>query len=150
MKALATVLVGLLVLAGCGGDDDGDGGEGNGAKAPTTTVPETPIPTGLSGEDKEVADAAAGLLEARSGEDACFELLGADYVESLGGEDACAKALDPLVTGNFDRVASVRVVKPETQAFADVSGRSGRHVTIRFAKASTGDWNMDAASGLPR
>ena len=155
LARLGVVLIAFLVLVGCG-DDGGEGG-GTGA-APTTTTESAPAPEGgppvrrpggLSGEAAEAADVVVEFLEQPSGEDACFALVGTEYADSLGGQEACARRFDPLVTGRYDTIASVRVVKPGVEAAAEVtSSQGGGRVTLKLAMATTG-WRVDGASGLP-
>jgi hypothetical protein len=89
------------------------------------------------------------LLEQPSGKDACFASLSSAYVESLGGQEACARRYDPLVTGDFNTVGPVRVVKPGVEAVAEVtSSQGGGRVTLRYKRVA-GGWNVIGASGLP-
>jgi hypothetical protein len=139
---------GIAALAGCGGDDDG----GERGTSPATTAAAAgggavARPAGLRGEAAAAADTVVKVLEEASGEDACYEWLGSAYVESLGGQEACARRFDPLVTGDFDRIDSVRVTEPGKSAEAQVSGGGGK-ATLRLALATTG-WRVNGASGLP-
>ena len=149
MRRVAILLLGLVVLAGCGGDDaSGDEGEKKPKAAPQGAVE---APAGLSGEEKKVAAGVTELLEQKSGADACFDSLGAQYVESLGGSEKCGPALDPLVTGDYNKVASIKVVKPGSKAEAEVTPTGGGDpVTLELTFASPGAWNVTGASELPR
>ena len=142
----------LLLLAGCG-EDEGDGNDKTTGAPKTSAEAKTVTPSGLSPEEKKVAAGVAELLEAESGEDACFDSLGARYVQELGGEEKCAQAFDLLVTGDYNTISSVKVLKPGDQgkAVAEVrspGGSSAVKVTLVFA--SPGAWNVTRADNLPR
>ena len=148
MRRLGSVLLTLVVLIGCGGDDD----EGAG---PTQTKPpksgeKAKVPPGLSGEERKAAQTVAAFLNEASGIDACFAWVASDYVDSLGGQKRCAKLYDPLVTGDFSEIRSVRIVEPGARAVAVVAPEGdGEPVDLKLAMATTG-WRVDGASGLPR
>jgi hypothetical protein len=151
-------VAGMAALAGCGGADGGGGGGGatSPATAATTATTATAAgggavarPAGLRGEAAAAADTVVKVLEEASGEDACYEWLGSAYVESLGGQEDCARRFDPLVTGPYDRITSMRVTRPGRSAVAQVTGSgAGGPVTLRLALATTG-WRVNGASGLP-
>jgi hypothetical protein len=150
---LAGFVVAVFALGGCGGNDDKSGTGGRTAATPTATTPAatatTAVPPTLSGEAAEAAKVVAEFLDAPSGADACISLVGTQYADSLGGQGACAKQFDPLVTGPYNRIASVRIVKPGTEAAADVTAaKGGRPVVLKLARATTG-WRINGAAGLP-
>jgi hypothetical protein len=150
MRAPSLLLVGLAVLAGCGGEDDDGGAEKEPKTAPAAKVER---PAGLSREERKVADGVAELLEAKDGDEACFASLGAQYVESLGGNEKCARAFDPLVTGDYNKISSVKVLKPGDQGEAEAevtSASGGSPVELELDFASPGAWNVTGASNLPR
>ena len=73
----------------------------------------------------------------------------AEYLDSLGGEEVCARRFHPVVTGDYDTIASVRILKPEVEAAAEVTAPGGApRVTLKLAMATTG-WRIDGATGLP-
>jgi hypothetical protein len=154
MRPRVLLFVVLVALAGCGDDDENGGSGEKTSTAPKTSAQaKTVTPSGLSPEEKKVAAGVAELLEAESGEDACFEALGAQYVEELGGEEKCAKAFDPLVTGDYNTISSVKVIKPGDQGKAEAevtSSGGGSPVKMTLVFASPGSWNVTRVDNLPR
>jgi len=145
---LSIVLLASLVPLGCGGGDGGDSPSTT-SPAPTEDVALIQRPPGLSGEASAAADVVVELLELPSGAEACFALIGTEYLDSLGGEEVCARRFDPVVTGDYDTIASVRILKPEVEAAAEVTAPGGApRVTLKLAMATTG-WRIDGATGLP-
>lgn len=140
------MLAAAALATGCGGDGDGDDEENGGGKPEPAAPAKIADDAKIDGaEGREIADAATQLLNAKNGDDACYELAASDYVESLGGLEGCAKKLGPIATGPLDTVTAAGPKGDGETGTAEVESSEGREkLTIEYAKSvSTDKWNVD-------
>lgn len=151
MPAKRLLLIGLVLAAlvplGCGGDDEDGGADDKPAQTAGGPVKIAEDAQIKGPEGAKIADSAKKLLEARSGQDVCYELTASDYVESLGGEKGCAAKLGPIATGPLDTIVAARAKgrgeAGDTGEAQLESSDGSQKQTVKFAKSVTGDWNVD-------
>ncbi|MDQ3933804.1 MAG: hypothetical protein M3340_04145 [Actinomycetota bacterium] len=140
MRRVAAVLMAAAALvAGCGGDDDGDAPAAKGG--PAKTAEDARIE---GREGARIAEVTTELLNAPNGDDPCYAIVASDYVESLGGLEGCARKLAPIATGPLDTITAARQLPGGETGEARVESADGsRKQTIELAKTVAGEWRID-------
>ena len=143
MRPLACLLVALaLGLAGCGGDDEPDGG----AAGTTPTGAETSAPT-PSDEDK-IRATLEGVLASGEPALACDRLVTPRYVRDNYGDVAgCRQSQGPGAAAKRIKIIEIQVTGDEATAVALPTGGPSSGVRLRATLVREGrDWKLDRLS----